>query len=106
MLHNLIGGEGGAQTYRATVATRIPGGQAQGPARHPPRRNEIMNALAPRDQLKEVQGLPHFQNGVLRVHLAKSRCALFASRPDVSPFPRLRLNRRDQFKEPKHEAKA
>ena len=47
-----------------------------------------------------------FKNGVLTVHLAKSPCALFASRPDVSPFPTLRLNRRDQFNETEHEAKA
>jgi HSP20 family protein len=47
-----------------------------------------------------------FKNGVLTVLLAKSSCALFASRPDVSPFPTLRLNRRDQFNEPEHEAKA
>ena len=47
-----------------------------------------------------------FKNGVLTVHLAKSSCALFASRPDVSPFPTFRLNRRDQFSEPEQEAKA
>jgi len=46
-----------------------------------------------------------FKNGVLTVHLAKSSCARFASRPEVSPLPTLRLNRRDQFNEPEHEAK-
>jgi HSP20 family protein len=47
-----------------------------------------------------------FNNGVLTVHLAKSSYALFASAPDVSPFPRLRLNRRDRFNEREHEAKS
>jgi len=47
-----------------------------------------------------------FKNGVLTVHLAKSSCARFASRPEVSPLPTLRLNRRDQFNEPEHEAKS
>jgi hypothetical protein len=45
-------------------------------------------------------------NGVLTVHLAKSSWALFASVPDVSYFPALRLDRRDQFNEPEHEAKS
>ena len=47
-----------------------------------------------------------FKNGVLIVHLARSSVVSSASRPDVSPFPTLRLNRRDQFNEPEHEAKA
>jgi HSP20 family protein len=47
-----------------------------------------------------------FKNGVLTVHLAKSSCALFASRPEVSPLPTLRLNRRDQFNEPEYEPKS
>jgi HSP20 family protein len=47
-----------------------------------------------------------FKNGVLTVHLAKSSCALFASHPHVSPFPMLRLNRRDRFNEREHEAES
>ncbi|MGO8929004.1 MAG: Hsp20/alpha crystallin family protein [Limisphaerales bacterium] len=47
-----------------------------------------------------------FKKGVLTVHLAKRSCARFASRPDVSRFPALRLNHKDQFNDPEHEPKS
>lgn len=47
-----------------------------------------------------------FKNGVLTVHLAKSSCALFASRADVSRLPTSRLKRRGQFNGPGHAVKS
>ena len=46
-----------------------------------------------------------FKNGILAVRLAKSFCACFASRLDVSPCLTLRPNRRDLFNEREHRAK-
>jgi HSP20 family protein len=47
-----------------------------------------------------------FKNGVLMVHLAKSSVSLSPSALASSSFPKLRLNRRDQFNDREHEAKS